>query len=151
MTTPPPIIPGGQQPPVWQQPPTAPPKKNRTALVISLIIGIPTVIVVSLFTMSAVLSDRQQEPQEQTGTPYTINIRSCSGSDEIFEAEFEIRNNTARERDFVVAVEWTGANGARIATDTAFVRNLPAYETAIEKATAFGADVSAARCSVKVD
>jgi len=133
--------------------PTVPQQGSNKPLIKALLIVIvpAAVLIVGYNVISGLFKSDPAPAEDRPGTPYTIKVRSCSGSSEIFEAEFEIRNNTARERDFVVAVEWTAANGARVATDTAYVRNLPAYDTAIEKVSTFGADVDAARCAVKVD
>jgi hypothetical protein len=111
--------------PPWQAaPPPAPPRKPRTALVISLIIGIPTFIVIVLCAFMATRPD-QQGPANvgpvDPGPQATVAIDSCAVLGGSFRATFTLTSRASSDRSFRVLVEWKTPDGTRAASDEVLV------------------------------
>ena len=120
-----PYGPPPMQPPAGWQPP---PPEKASPRKLALIFGALGVVVVGLFVIGT-LTKKTSAP-ESDGV--SVQLTSCDmDSAGIASAKvgLTIKNGGDRERDVRVELEYRDSSGARIDTDTVYVRNVAAGDT----------------------
>lgn len=122
----------------------------RAAVIIAAIMAPVYLAVLGLSS----LLDQQPSSTPPGGPPagrVDVSLSNCTASSGTYTAQLRVTNNTSRTRNVVVTVEWTSSTGTRLATDTEYVNNLAAGQSALEEAAGFGVDNGATvRCSYQV-
>lgn len=127
----PPVVPGpsAQQPqpapagPV-PQPPAGP--SSQTQWIVVSAIAAAAILAIMAASILKLL-----HPGGGTDSPFTVSVTSCQAdSIGIAKVGLSVTNRTSEARSATVKIEYRDGSGARLDTDTAYVRNIAPGDTA---------------------
>jgi hypothetical protein len=129
-----PYVPGTMPPNGDWRPRSQPLPPKRKGLGIAIAIAGGALLLIALGTVALLALRAIAMPPLAT---FDAQVTSCSGSGSVASVGFTIKNTGTTTRDATVKIEYRDGSGARLDTDTAYIRNVRPGDTVRSEESTF--------------